>query len=155
MNKQIEALKMAIDDARIGLGKVRQYLGWQEPKEDELFLEILKAWKTLDACKDALAEAEKQEPALELVNGEAIRSALPEGFTGNLYTHPAPAQPLSMVYVVYQVPYSSLLYNGLNPKPVAACKTLKQANKIKREKDKLARDYYYAVKKLQVGGSDV
>ena len=62
---------------------------------------------------------------------------------------------LDMVYVVYQVPYSSFLYNGLNPKPVAACKTLKQANKIKREKDKLARDYYYAVKKLQVGGSDV
>ena len=69
MNKQIEALKMAIDDARIGLGKVRQYLGWQEPKEDELSLEILKAWKTLDACKEALAEAalnEMQKNAEEL-----------------------------------------------------------------------------------------
>lgn len=61
MNKQIEALKMEIDDARIGLGKVRQYLGWQEPKEDELCLEIIKAWKTLDACKEALAEAEEKE----------------------------------------------------------------------------------------------
>jgi hypothetical protein len=60
-------------------------------------------------------------------------------------------ESLDIVYVVYQVPYSSFLYNGLNPKPVAACETLKQANRIKREKDKLARDYYYAVKKLNIG----
>jgi hypothetical protein len=74
MKTKDEALKMAIDDARIGLGKVRQHLGWQEPKEDELCLEILKAWKTLDACKealsslesDALAETEKQEPVVWL-----------------------------------------------------------------------------------------
>jgi len=63
-------------------------------------------------------------------------------------------EALKNVYVVYQVPYSSFTYYGMNPKPVAVCLTLKQANKIKREKDKFSRDYYYAVRKLQIRKSD-
>ena len=64
-------------------------------------------------------------------------------------------EALKNVYVVYQVSYSSFTYYGMNyPKPVAVCLTLKQANKIKREKDKFSRDYYYAVRKLQIRKSD-
>jgi hypothetical protein len=96
-----EALKMAIDEARIGLGKVRQYLGWQEPIEDELCLEILKAWKTLDACKEALAEAEKQEPVKlqfpvmlrKMWSGGEVQEWLDK--QQPLYTHPATWQSLS------------------------------------------------------------
>ena len=44
MNKQIEALKMAIE-------VLSQDEGWFDPR------------KAIEACKEALAEAEKQEPA--------------------------------------------------------------------------------------------
>ena len=80
MNKQIEALKMA-----------KQTLSKWGTANDELACEIVQIVLMIDKALEE-AEAENQEPVLDVVNGEAIRSTLPEGFTGYLYTHPALAE---------------------------------------------------------------
>ncbi|MFZ9264944.1 MAG: hypothetical protein ACO222_07255 [Polynucleobacter sp.] len=57
----------------------------------ELAIEDLQNWnKAVKFLRQAIAEAEKQEPVLEVVNGQINRSwdAVPDGFTGLLYTKP-------------------------------------------------------------------
>ena len=86
MNKQIEALKMAIE----AMNKV-----WDEA--DFVYLA-----KALNACKEALAEAEKQEPVAWMNDKtpEGIFARHKEGAdnfgcTIPLYIHPATWQSLS------------------------------------------------------------
>ena len=54
------------------------------------------------------------------------------------------------IYVVYQSRYWGNGYWGENPKPIAAFTTLKAANAHKRDKDKLARNFYHNVRALNL-----
>jgi len=76
MNKKDEALKMAIEWTE----------GWYgySPSKDAV----------LKACKEALKQP-AQEPALELVNSQVVKSNIPANYTGNLYTHPHQWQGLT------------------------------------------------------------
>lgn len=82
----------------------------------------------ITAIRTAIAEAENQEPVLEVVNGQINRSwdAIPSGFTGLLYTTPPAAQREPLIDSVRQMrdvqgmdgtwncdPYMHGLYNGL------------------------------------------
>ena len=73
----IEALKQALESAVVQYTKDGNNANLQK------------------AVSQAIAEAEKQEPVLWLVNGVVQSSDIPKDFTGCLYTSPPQRQPLT------------------------------------------------------------
>jgi hypothetical protein len=47
-----------------------------------------KIQKAIQAGRQAIAELESQEPVALVIDGVLVKSAIPEKFTGHLYTHP-------------------------------------------------------------------
>jgi len=91
----IEAMKQALEALELALRCHGVMLLSDPPKDAWKYHGVeADANKAITALRTAIAETEKQEPVLEVVNGQINRSwdAIPSGFTGLLYTTPPAAQ---------------------------------------------------------------
>ncbi len=95
----IEAMKPALDALEKSKAALAEELGaWDiDPPLHHILQALDLCDPAIAALSTAIAEAEKQEPVLEVVNGQINRSwdAIPSGFTGLLYTTPPAAQQVA------------------------------------------------------------